>query len=135
MPCGDAMRFSLGRPSSESRLAEGLIRYRVNVAKHTASLGDPDFLLDAITVQTVLVLQGGGALGAFEAGVVKALECENIFPDIMAGVSIGALNGAIIAANPRHATEALESFWRELTVIPPPLRSKTSDAPPWRTRF
>jgi NTE family protein len=67
------------------------------------------------------VLQGGGALGAFEAGVVKALESENIFPDIVAGVSIGALNGAIIAANPRHATEALESFWRELTVIPPPL--------------
>jgi Patatin-like phospholipase len=43
----------------------------------------------------------GGALGAFEAGVVKALESENIFPDIVAGVSIGALNGAIIAANPR----------------------------------
>src|SRR5580704_14632471 len=105
MPCGDAMRFSLGRPSSESRLAEGLIRYRVNEAKHTASLGDPDFLLDAITVQTVLVLQGGGALGAVEAGVVKALESENVFPDVVAGVSIGALNGAIIAANPRHATE------------------------------
>ena len=102
-------------------MAEGLIRYRVNVAKHRASLGDPDFLLDAITVQTVLVLQGGGALGAFETGVVKALESENIFPDIVAGVSIGALNGAIIAANPRHATEALESFWRELTVAPPPL--------------
>ncbi len=113
--------FSLGRPTNETRLAEGLIRYRVDVAKHTASLGDPDFLLDAITVQTVLVLQGGGALGAFEAGVVKALESENIFPDIVAGVSIGALNGAIIAANPRHATEALESFWRELTVAPPPL--------------
>jgi NADPH-dependent 2,4-dienoyl-CoA reductase/sulfur reductase-like enzyme/predicted acylesterase/phospholipase RssA len=112
--------FSLGRPTSETRLAEGLIRYRVDVAKHTANLGDPGFLLDAITVQTVLVLQGGGALGAFEAGVVKALESENIFP-VVAGVSIGALNGAIIAANPRHATEALESFWRELTVASPPL--------------
>jgi predicted acylesterase/phospholipase RssA len=88
------------------------------------------FILDAITVQTVLVLQGGGALGAFEAGVVKALESENIFPDVVAGVSIGALNGAIVAANPRHATEALESFWRELTVTPRPSRSKTSDVPP-----
>ena len=67
------------------------------------------------------MLQGGGALGAFECGVVKALESENIFPDVVAGVSIGALNGAIIAANPRHATEALESFWRELTVVSPPL--------------
>ena len=111
--------FSLGRPTSETRLAEGLIRYRVDVAKHTASLGDPDFPLDDIKAQTVLVLQGGGALGAFECGVVKALESENIFPDIVAGVSIGALNGAIIAANPQHATEALESFWRELTVLPP----------------
>ncbi len=113
--------FSLGRPTSETRLAEGLIRYRVNVASHTASLGDPEFRLDEITAQTVLVLQGGGALGAFECGVVKALESENIFPDIVAGVSIGALNGAIIAANPRHATAALESFWRELTVASPPL--------------
>lgn len=113
--------FSLGRSTSETRLAEGLIRYRVDVANHTASLSDPEFHLDEITAQTVLVLQGGGALGAFECGVVKALESENIFPDIVAGVSIGALNGAIIAANPRRATQALESFWRELTVASPPL--------------
>ena len=112
--------FSLGRSTSETRLAEGLIRYRVNVANRLADLGDPEFPLDGITAQTVLVLQGGGALGAFECGVVKALESENIYPDVVAGVSIGALNGAIIAANPRRATEALESFWRELTVASPP---------------
>ena len=69
----------------------------------------------------MLVLQGGGALGAFECGVVKAMESESIFPDVVAGVSIGALNGAIIAGNPRCATEALESFWRDLTVASPPL--------------
>jgi NADPH-dependent 2,4-dienoyl-CoA reductase/sulfur reductase-like enzyme/predicted acylesterase/phospholipase RssA len=116
--------FSFGRPTGETRLAEGLIRYRVSVAKHLAHLGDPAFPLDTITAQTVLVLQGGGALGAFECGVVKALESENIFPDVVAGVSIGALNGAIIAGNPRRATQALESFWRELTVASPPFPSE-----------
>jgi NTE family protein len=113
--------FSFGRSTSETRLAEGLIRYRVNIANHMAGEGAPELLLDEVTAQTVLVLQGGGALGAFECGVVKALESENIFPDVVAGVSIGALNGAIIAANPRRATAALESFWRELTVASPPL--------------
>ena len=113
--------FSLGRTASETRLGENLIRYRVDVAQYENRLSDTDFLLDAISAQTVLVLQGGGALGAFECGVVKALESEGIFPDVVAGVSIGALNGAIVASNPRHATEALESFWRDITVVSPPL--------------
>ncbi|THD61267.1 FAD-dependent oxidoreductase [Phenylobacterium sp.] len=116
--------FSLGRPTGETRMAESLIRYHVNVADHRAGLSDPEFRLDDICAQTVLVLQGGGALGAFECGVVKAMESEQIFPDVVGGVSIGALNGAIIAANPRRATEALESFWRELTVASPPLPSE-----------
>ena len=51
--------------------------------------------------------------------VVKALEETQIFPDIVAGVSIGAINGAIIAGNPRHATQALESFWNELAIVTP----------------
>lgn len=113
--------FSMGRPSSEIRVAEGLIRYRVNLERYRDQLGDPAYLLETIPAQKVLVLQGGGALGAFECGVVNALEEEHIFPDIVAGVSIGALNGAIIAGNPRHATEALRSFWDDLTVLAPPL--------------
>ncbi len=63
-------------------------------------------------------------MGAFECGVVKALEEEGIFPDVVAGISIGVLNGAIVAANPRHATRALESFWSELAVASPPLLSE-----------
>lgn len=115
---GDVPRalFSIGRPVDETRLAEGLIRHRVNVNAIKDRLNDPAFLLDHIPTQTALVLQGGGALGAFECGVVKALEEEEIFPDIVAGVSIGAFNGAIIASNPRHATPALEAFWAELAV-------------------
>jgi NTE family protein len=75
--------------------------------------------LNRAAVQTVLILQGGGALGAFECGVVKALEERSIYPDLVAGVSIGAFNAAIIAANPRNATAALEAFWRELSLDTP----------------
>jgi NTE family protein len=51
-----------------------------------------------------LVLQGGGALGAYQAGVYEALVEANIHPDWIAGVSIGAINGALIAGNaPRNA--------------------------------
>ncbi|MGE4371605.1 MAG: FAD-dependent oxidoreductase [Xanthobacter sp.] len=120
---GDVPRalFSVGRPVDETRVAEGLIRYRVGLGDTLSRLREPDFVLDQIPPQTAVLLQGGGAMGAFECGVVKALEEEGIFPDIVAGVSIGALNGAIIAAHPRHATEALESFWADLTVNTPPM--------------
>jgi NADPH-dependent 2,4-dienoyl-CoA reductase/sulfur reductase-like enzyme/predicted acylesterase/phospholipase RssA len=111
--------FSLGRPPGETRAAEGLIRHRVNVSAIKEKLASEDFALDRIPTQTVLILQGGGALGAFECGVVRALEEAEIFPDLVAGVSIGAFNGAIIASNPKNATAALQSFWGELAVATP----------------
>ena len=111
--------FSTGRPADETRSIEGLIRYRVNIKEVKDKFHNLGFSLDSIPTQTVLVLQGGGALGAFECGVVKALEEEHIFPDIVAGISIGALNGAIVASNPRQATRALESFWSEIAVTSP----------------
>lgn len=113
--------LSVGRPAEETRSIEGLIRYRVNLHDEKKRLHDPEFALTHIPTQTVLVLQGGGAMGAFECGLIKALEEEGIFPDVVAGISIGALNGAIVAGNPRHATQALESFWSELAVASPPL--------------
>jgi NTE family protein len=51
-------------------------------------------------MRIVLVLQGGGALGAYQAGVYQALEEHGFIPDWIAGTSIGAINGAIIAGNP-----------------------------------
>jgi NADPH-dependent 2,4-dienoyl-CoA reductase/sulfur reductase-like enzyme/predicted acylesterase/phospholipase RssA len=111
--------FSTGRPAKETRAIESLIRYRTNLGPVKARLSEPGFSLAQVPSQTVIILQGGGALGAFECGVVRALEEEGVHPDIVAGVSIGAFNGAIIAANPGHAAEALDGFWNELSVYAP----------------
>ena len=59
-----------------------------------------------------LLLQGGGALGAYQAGVYEALIEHGIEPTWIAGISIGAINSAIIAGNPReHRVEKLRAFW------------------------
>ncbi|GEQ97993.1 patatin [Iodidimonas gelatinilytica] len=63
--------------------------------------------------QCVLVLQGGGALGAYQAGVYQALNKSKMEPDWVIGTSIGAINAAIIAGNEQNKRlEKLESFWR-----------------------
>lgn len=63
--------------------------------------------------QVVLVLQGGGALGAYQAGVYEALHEAGIEPDWVIGTSIGAINGAIIAGNPpADRLERLREFWQ-----------------------
>src|SRR5262249_49563350 len=63
-----------------------------------------------------LVLQGGGALGSYQAGVYEALASSEYRPDWVAGVSIGAINAAIIAGNaPQHRVARLRSFWEEIT--------------------
>jgi NTE family protein len=62
--------------------------------------------------QTALVLQGGGALGAYQAGVFEALAGTEQQPDWIAGISIGAINAAIIAGNPpERRVERLRKFW------------------------
>jgi NTE family protein len=62
--------------------------------------------------QTALVLQGGGALGAYQAGVFEALAGTEQQPDWIAGISIGAINAAIIAGNPpERRVERLRRFW------------------------
>src|SRR5215216_7631400 len=69
------------------------------------------------TVDKVLVLQGGGSLGAFGCGVFKALANSNIKLDIIAGTSIGGINAAIIAGSKdaKHPELLLEQFWLELS--------------------
>src|ERR1700741_2056232 len=67
-----------------------------------------------------LLLQGGGALGAYQAGVYEALAEAGIQPNWLAGISIGAINCAIIAGNPiERRVERLRSFWEWVTANPP----------------
>lgn len=62
--------------------------------------------------ETVLVLQGGGALGAYQAGVYEELMRTGHAPDWLAGISIGAINAAIIAGNPpERRIQRLRQFW------------------------
>ena len=66
--------------------------------------------------RVALVLQGGGALGAYQAGVYQALHEAHIEPDWVCGVSIGAINSAIIAGNPpERRLERLHIFWDRIT--------------------
>jgi NTE family protein len=63
-----------------------------------------------------LLLQGGGALGAYQAGVYEALSEAEIQPNWIAGMSIGAINAAIIAGNPPDArVDRLRGFWTQVT--------------------
>jgi NTE family protein len=63
-----------------------------------------------------LVLQGGGALGAYQAGVYEALSEADIHPDWIAGISIGAINAAIVAGNPlKSRVDRLREFWTQVT--------------------
>lgn len=69
------------------------------------------------TIENVLVLQGGGSLGAFGCGVYKALVKNQLHLDLIAGTSIGGINAAIIAGsrNKDKTDEILEDFWIELS--------------------
>src|SRR6266849_5611460 len=65
--------------------------------------------------QIVLVFQGGGALGAYQAGVYQALHESQIEPDWIIGTSIGAINASLIAGNEREdRLDRLEEFWRRM---------------------
>jgi NTE family protein len=80
---------------------------------HKTAIPRPDF--DSV----VLLLQGGGALGAYQAGVYEALAEAGIEPDWVAGISIGAINSALIAGNPPESRVAkLRAFWEGVTASP-----------------
>ncbi|WP_227369219.1 patatin-like phospholipase family protein [Halomonas sp. M20] len=65
---------------------------------------------------TALVLQGGGALGAYQAGAYEALIENGYTPNWVAGISIGSINAAIIAGNPpSERIEKLRTFWEKIT--------------------
>jgi NTE family protein len=72
--------------------------------------------------KVALVLQGGGALGSYQAGVYEAIAGSDYLPDWVAGISIGAINAAIIAGNaPGERVARLRSFWETVTTPLPPV--------------
>lgn len=113
--------FTLGRAGENARAAETLIRDRVNLRSSLGKLARPEFSLHEVPGQVIFILQGGGAFGAFECGAVRALVEHDILADVVAGVSIGAFNGAIIASAREHAAEALDDFWHDLSTLSPEL--------------
>src|SRR5215475_14186441 len=69
--------------------------------------------------QVVLVLQGGGALGSYQAGVYQALHEAGIEPDWIIGTSIGAINASLIAGNePEQRLPRLQEFWKRMEQRP-----------------
>ena len=89
-------------------------------------------LTDPPKFETVLVMQGGGSLGAFECGVYKALERRGIKFDIVSGTSIGAINAGIVAGAKANPAQTLEDFWLNIAetftpvALPHQLRSATA---------
>ena len=74
-----------------------------------------------------LLLQGGGALGAYQGGVYQGLAEAELHPDWVAGISIGAINSALIAGNPPELrVDRLRSFWEQMssTLIGKPLGAR-----------
>jgi NTE family protein len=85
-----------------------LRRSRTRTSRSAQSLPLPD--------QVALVLQGGGALGAYQAGVYEALDTAGIDVDWIAGISIGAINAAVIAGNrPEDRVARLRALWETLS--------------------
>ncbi|MHB8308898.1 patatin-like phospholipase family protein [Metallibacterium sp.] len=85
--------------------------------------------------ETALVLQGGGALGAYQGGIYEALDAAAVRIDRIAGISIGSINAALIAGNPpAQRVKALREFWQLVTrqpLLPPSPWELFEDALEW----
>lgn len=74
---------------------------------------------DGAKLRTVLVLQGGGALGAYQVGSYEAMLEQGYQPDVVSGISIGAINAALIAGNPPEKRLAqMKAFWDHVSIKP-----------------
>jgi NTE family protein len=113
-----------------AEIAKGATMPKRKSATPAASSGEPAPAAEPIAISTarehraagqvVLVLQGGGALGAYQAGVFQGLEEAGIEPDWIIGTSIGAINAALIAGNePANRLARLHAFWRRMRSQPP----------------
>jgi NTE family protein len=100
----------------------------VLIARHAAKLRSHQNLERPQFACIALLLQGGGALGSYQGGVYQALAEANLHPDWVAGISIGAINSALIAGNaPEHRVDRLRDFWETVTASPFTLGTLPSD--------
>ncbi len=91
----------------------------MNDVQDNKSPGDLGSLGRSLPGQVVLVLQGGGALGSYQAGVYQALHEAGIEPDWIIGTSIGAINASLIAGNtPQNRLSRLKQFWKRMEQNP-----------------
>lgn len=144
---GQAVRRELGdqgAPPQDSASTATAARAKRTRAPKRAAVSDhcaPDALPgdgpahEAYAIRA-LVLQGGGALGAYQAGVYQGLAEGGIHPNWIAGISIGALNAAVIAGNPPETrVTQLRAFWEYICAQPwlpgLPLELLTETAPTW----
>lgn len=98
------------RAAVSQRERESMIAVPKDAKRASSGLRKQDF-----PGQVVLVLQGGGALGAYQAGVYEAFHEAGIEPDWVIGTSIGAINGAIIAGNQfDNRLQRLRNFWKRV---------------------
>jgi NTE family protein len=88
------------------------------VAKSPSNGRTPPPLESARKYETIaLMLQGGGALGSYQCGVYEGLYQAGILPNWFAGISIGAINAAILAGNaPGHRLDRLRAFWDRISI-------------------
>jgi NTE family protein len=97
-----------------------------NPQGRTTPQSPADAVRDYETV--VLVFQGGGALGAYQCGVYEGLDAAGVRPDWFAGISIGAINAAILAGNaPRQRLDRLREFWQRISTPALPLPREAFD--------
>jgi NTE family protein len=100
-----------GGPARRSRPEPTAKKSKANVLN-----GAPTSRPGNYNKRVALVLQGGGALGSYQAGVYETLAGAGYVPDWIAGISIGSINAAIIAGNPeRNRVERLCEFWEGIT--------------------
>ena len=84
--------------------------------KHTVAVAEAPKASGTAFQSVALLLQGGGALGAYQAGAYEALTAHGIEPSWVAGISIGAINCAIIAGNPlEKRVEKLRAYWEKVS--------------------
>jgi NTE family protein len=105
------------KPPAKRRPAAKVAALKATPSNRPAARSADSLSAKAAIVQphVALVLQGGGALGAYQAGVYQALHEHNLTPDWVVGTSIGAINAAIIAGNPREQRlPRLKEFWERV---------------------